>query len=74
MFCFLGPFLHDRLALFVFIFETCYKLEICMFWDSISSVFMPHDQIMHALYSCKSFHVPSFEFRGSSHASGAIFP
>ena len=35
---------------------------------------MLHDQIMHALYSCKSFHVPSFEFRVSSHASGAIFP
>ena len=70
----LGPFLHDRLALFVFIFEACYKLEICMFWDCLAFVFMLYDQIMHALYSCKSFHVPSFEFPGSFHASGAMFP
>ena len=45
-----------------------------MFWDFLASVFILHDQIMHALYSCKSFHVPSFELRVSSHASGAIFP
>ena len=45
-----------------------------MFWDCLASVFMLHDQIMHALYSCKSFHVPSFEFRVSFHTSGAMFP
>ena len=56
------------------IFWPCFELEMFMFWDCLGSVFMLHDQIMHALYSYKSFHVPSFEFRVSSHASGAIFP
>ena len=45
-----------------------------MFWDYLGSVFTLHDLIMHALYSYMSFYVRSFEFRGSSHASGAIFP
>ena len=35
---------------------------------------MLHDQIMHALYSYKSLHAPSFEFRVSFHASGAMIP
>ena len=45
-----------------------------MFLDFLDSVFMLHIQIMHALYSYKSFQAPSFEFRVSFHASGAMFP
>ena len=45
-----------------------------IFWDFLGSIFMLHDQIMHALYSYRSLRLPSFEFWGSSRASGAILP
>ena len=68
------PKLHANLSHLASTFWLRFKLEKCMFWDCPDSVFTLHVQIMHALYSYKSFHVPNFEFRGSSHASGAILP
>ena len=66
--------LHATLAHLASTFWPCFELRKFMFWDCLDSVFMLHDQIMHALYSYRSLRMPSFEFRGSSHASGAILP
>ena len=45
-----------------------------MFWDCLDSVLTLYFQIMHALYSYRPLRVPSFAFRVSFHASGAMFP